>query len=104
MAGVLPDPTKIAQMAMELPQNVLNTEMRQMNEKVGVLSAEVQKFAAGVPPLPVMGQGLPPLPGLPELPGMGAGGAGAGTGTPQTRSEATQGVTRKIKKTSYMEA
>lgn len=98
MAGVLPDPSKIAQMALELPQNVLNTEMRQMNEKVSVLTAEVSKFAAGVPPLPVLGQGLPALPGLPELPGMAAGGAGA----PQSRSEETRGV-KKTKKTSYME-
>ncbi len=99
MAGVLPDPSKIAQMALELPQSVLNTEMRQMNEKVGVLTTEVQKLAAAVPPLPVLGAGLPTLPGLPELPGMGGAGAAA---LPQTRSEAVRGV-KTTKKASYME-
>lgn len=101
MAGVLPDPSKIAQMAIELPQSVLNTEMRQMNEKVSVLTAEVQKFAAGVPPLPVIGQGLPQLPGLPDF--SGAGGAGAGNGAPKTRSETITGK-KTAKKSSYMEA
>ncbi len=103
MAGVLPDPTVIGQKALELPKSVLDLEMRQMTEKVSNLTTGIQNFAAGVPPLPVMGQGLPPLPGLPELPGMGAAGAGTG-GAPQTRSEATQGVKRNVKKMSYMEA
>ena len=98
MAGVLPDPSVIMKTALELPQSVLNTEMRQMNEKVGVLTSEVQKFAAAVPPLPVLGQGLPTLPGLPALPGM----EGAGAPAPQTRSEATKGI-KATKKTSYME-
>lgn len=99
MADPITDLTNIGQKALELPQNVLNTEMRQMNEKLGVLTSGVQNMMASAPQLPVLGQGLPQLPALPGIPGV----SGAGTPAPQSRSEATQGV-KKTKKTSYLEA
>lgn len=100
MPDGLPDITKIGQAALGLPTEVLNTEMRQMSEKMNVLNAKVQEL--GLPAVPVPGAGAAALPPLPPLPGMGAAGTAAPPAPqPETRSAAVQGV-RTTKKTSYL--
>lgn len=103
MADPITDLTQIGQKAMQIPQEILNVEMRQINEKMGVLTSGLQGMAASVPQLPVLGQGMPQLPGLPQLPGVGGVATGNGGGAAQTRSEAIQGVNRRTKKSSYLE-
>lgn len=94
MVDALPDITKIGQQALELPTNVLNTEVRQFSEKMGVLTTEIQKLGTT---LPVIGAGLP---ALPPLPGMAPAAAPEPEPT-ATRSAAVQGV-RSTKSKSYM--
>lgn len=90
MTNGLLDLTKIGQSMMNLPTEVMNTEIKQVQEKMNVLNVAVQ--SAGLPPVPVPAGGqalaLPPLPGvgaagLPGLPGLPMIGQQAGRPTDQ---------------------
>lgn len=96
MPELLPDLTKIGQAALSLPKAVMDTETRQITEKMSVLSTEMQKLAAGLPG--IVPAGLPALPTLPGLPGAVSAVAPA----VMTRAEAVRGV-RKTKARSYLE-
>ncbi len=102
MADGLPDITRIGQAALALPTDIFSLEVRQMNEKMGVLSAKAQE--AGSILLPTGGLALPGLPnlaqGLPLLPGMAAATPAA---APETRTATALRQATSNKPRSYMQ-
>lgn len=111
----LPDPSKIMSAGVESVGDLLNTGVRSINTFGAGLQNSASRVASaaslpvlpqGLPPIPevpspISGQGLPGLPavpfGLPAFPGMpgagggGNGGAGAGAGSQSAAKEAPAG-------------